>query len=509
MKFNPFFKTLVLGLIFGICYVQEPLYTSNQNTKFLQGAAQAGLGYLNQDWLANTLDPLPVFTAIVQFTFTYLHPTFFHLYYLILFGVYVYSLMGISEMIFKLDTKTKQILYFALLVLIHSLGIVIFDFKVHVHLHYGVAKQYILGDYFQTSNFGVFLLLSIYLFLKQKPYLSIISLAVAATVHPTYLPSAALLTLVYLVILYKKGENLKDIFLIGWLSFLLVLPVTLYTAILFQPTSSALTIQAKNLLTSRIPHHSFTELWLDEVAGVQILVIAIAIYLVRKTDLGLILGLPFLVLVGSTFLQLLLKNDFLGFLTPWRVSAFLVPLSTAMILAAMISFVFEQFPQFCKTQQKKINFVSLMILASFLTYGVFEQIDELKTTRSYFPLMEYVKQTKQPNDLYLVPHTSGNFWQFRLRTGAPILINYKSHPYKDTEVIEWHNRLMMAQRFYSPDFQETRCQTLTEIVETYQITHVITELGEKMPCQGWEAVYTDEQYTLYQPLSSPNSIQNL
>ena len=59
-------QIFILGLIFGISYTQYPLYTSNQHTKFLQGLAKAGNGYLNKDWLANTLDPLPAFTFLVS-----------------------------------------------------------------------------------------------------------------------------------------------------------------------------------------------------------------------------------------------------------------------------------------------------------------------------------------------------------------------------------------------------------------------------------------------------------
>ncbi len=286
---------LILGITLGIAYVQEPLYTSNQNTKFLQGMAQAGVGYLDQDWLANTLDPLPVFTALVWLTSAFLHPYFFYLYYIILFGVYVYSLIGIAEIIFQFDRQFKKIIYLVFIVTLHCLKIRIFDFKTHIDLHYGVAEQYLLGDYFQTSNFGVLIILSIYLFLRKQRFLSVLALAGAATVHPAYLPSAALITLSYLIILYKKGERFKQIFSLGGLSFLLVLPVTLYMFFVFQPTTPETAELAKSLIVNRIPHHSFPTAWFDHIAFIQILVVVIAIYLVRKTDIFLILGVPFLV----------------------------------------------------------------------------------------------------------------------------------------------------------------------------------------------------------------------
>ena len=97
-------KIFVLGLIFGISYTQDPLYTSNQHTKFLQGLSQASLGYLNKDWLANTLDPLPAFTFLVKITYTYFHQNFFYFYYILIFGIYVYSILGIASVIFKINS---------------------------------------------------------------------------------------------------------------------------------------------------------------------------------------------------------------------------------------------------------------------------------------------------------------------------------------------------------------------------------------------------------------------
>ena len=50
--------TLAFSIIFAISFPAEPLYYSNQNTKFLHGLAQAGLGNLGADWTAATVDPL-------------------------------------------------------------------------------------------------------------------------------------------------------------------------------------------------------------------------------------------------------------------------------------------------------------------------------------------------------------------------------------------------------------------------------------------------------------------
>ncbi len=61
---------LAWSLVFGVIYAQSPLYTSNQNAYFLHGLADAGFGYLKNDWLATRQESMPVFTWLVYLTYT-------------------------------------------------------------------------------------------------------------------------------------------------------------------------------------------------------------------------------------------------------------------------------------------------------------------------------------------------------------------------------------------------------------------------------------------------------
>ncbi|MGD8864207.1 MAG: hypothetical protein PVI81_01310, partial [Anaerolineales bacterium] len=112
-----------LGLIvlFGLIYSQAPLYTSNQNQYFLHGAAAAGVGTLENDWLANTVDPTPVFSKLVELTFLLRVPFLFHLYYVLLLGLYLYSVWGILLTTLQPAwTRLQQWIMIVLLVTIHS-----------------------------------------------------------------------------------------------------------------------------------------------------------------------------------------------------------------------------------------------------------------------------------------------------------------------------------------------------------------------------------------------------
>src|SRR5438045_9149401 len=53
------------AVLFAVAHTQSPLYYSNQNQYLLHGLANAGVGYLNEDWLANTRDPQHACSALV------------------------------------------------------------------------------------------------------------------------------------------------------------------------------------------------------------------------------------------------------------------------------------------------------------------------------------------------------------------------------------------------------------------------------------------------------------
>ena len=58
-------EALTLALAFALAHTQSPLFYSNQNQYLLHGLATGGHGHLSHDWLANTRDPTPVFSALV------------------------------------------------------------------------------------------------------------------------------------------------------------------------------------------------------------------------------------------------------------------------------------------------------------------------------------------------------------------------------------------------------------------------------------------------------------
>ena len=492
---------LLISLIFTLAYTQDPIYNSpdNQNTKFLHGLAKAGYGLLEEDWTANTIDPLPAFTWLVQITYQYIHSEYmFYLYYCIFFGVYVYSVLAIVNYIYRLNkSQLKSIVYLTSLIFIHTVHLNIFQFDSGKDLHFGVAEQYVLGPVFQPSTFGVFIILSICCALYKKYFLAVSLLALAATFHPTYLVSAGILTLSYQIIILIREKKLLKVISVGLLSLVLILPVLSYMTFTFSPTSPELWSQAQELIVQfRIPHHSFPKYWLPKdgyTACIQTLLVIYALWLVKKTELFLILFLPFIVAVLSTVIQLIINNDTIAFIAPWRLSIFLVPISTGLILGQILSFIFSKYQVSIFKHQQLLLRLCLAIVSILVIAGTVDQVLSFGYGGTANKMMDFVKEHKQSGETYLIPPDSQNLNKFRLYTGAPIFINNKTHPYKDTEVLEWSNRLGQAREFYQ--VSDRSCQVLDDLVANYSITQVILHQTEhNLHCDRLKEVYSNKKY---------------
>lgn len=504
---------LLIAFVFGISYTQRPLYYDNQTTKFLHGLAQAGYGFLENDWFASTIDPLPAFTFLVKTTHLYLNEYAFYLYYIIIFGVYIYSLTGIISFIFPIninsqiaiDSKTnsarlKYLVFFAVLIVLHSINIQIkaLDLDTALNVHYGVAEQYVLGPYFQPSNFGVFIIFSIYRFLHRNYFLAVACLALAATFHPTYLMGAAIICLTYLIIIYKNEGNLIKVISVGSLATLLLLPVFSYMYFQFRPTTAELWAKSQYIIVQlRIPHHSIPQIFLSKPSAyLQILLVVIALYLIRKTKVFATLFIPFLIIVILTIIQIFYPNNTIAFVAPWRLSAVLVPIATSIIVAWLVSYLFDRY--FQVKHKRSVMAASLATISMVFVLGLYNQGQMFVEQDRSVPMLNYVKKTTQQEDLYLVPNKNKELRKFRVYTGAPILVNFKSHPYKDVEVLEWYERNLAAQAFYeSPS--DRQCDILKQLVADYQINKVVTESQNfNASCTFLAQLYKDDRYGVYQ-----------
>lgn len=514
-------------VLFGLVYCQAPLYYSNQNQYMLHGLAEAGDGFLQNDWLARTPDPTPVFSLLVRATRTFAHPVLYYAYYAFLQGAYFASLVGLFAFLAGARVSPRLVLGFAVLVtLLHSAvarwaSYHLLKLDYPWYFQAGVAGQYVLGAAFQPSTFGVFLLVSLWLFVRERPYLAATAACFAAIAHSTYLLSAGLLTLGYMLALCRQGRRRQAV-LLGSLAVLLVAPVVVYVWQTFAPTAPELFAQAQEVLVQvRIPHHCLPRLWLDPIAGLQIAWFVWALFLVRGTVLFPVLALTFLGTVALTAAQVATSSNTLALLFPWRTSAFLIPAATAIILGRLVLAGTRYL------DRRPFVWIGGALVASLAGGGIalmyFRQ--GFNSSPEEVEMLRFVRDTKAAGDVYLIPvrvpdlvastygSLSSDFkpaaakktdarlipvdlQRFRLATGAPIFVDFKSIPYRDTDVIEWRDRLERNQRYYQYAC-DGRLGDIRSQLQREGITHLVTTADRIVAGTGVELVHEDPYYRVY------------
>jgi hypothetical protein len=494
--------TLIMAtLIFTIVYAQSPLYTSNQNQYFLHGFANAGIGNLGEDWLANTLDPTPIFSLLVEYTLrVFMSEVLFYIYFACLLGIYLYSVFGIIDLQLNLrGSRIKTIAFFSIFLLLHaaatrySLSTIINPDWAYL-FEGGVANQRLLGTVLQPSIFGVLLVLSIYQFLQGQAIIAIFTLALSATLHPTYLLTAAILTVTYMGITYQEERKFAKSLGIGLFALILVLPILIYTYFTFAATTPEASTRARELLVNfRIPHHAVISQWWNFSVLLDIIFIAIALYLTRYTKLFTILLTCTVVGILITFAQLSTQNNALALIFPWRISVILVPLSTSIIAAYLISTIIDRFASRWTWLNPSIQAMSILLIALLFIAGVSRMLIDFSTKYSLNDqeMLSFIKNNKTSGDVYLVPT---KMQDFRLVTSAPIYIDFKSIPYRDKDVLEWYRRQRLAGKFY----RTQDCDLLRELSIEDGVTHLVLEKNINDPsCSFLDEIYRDDHYKVF------------
>lgn len=500
---------LILSLLFSVAYTQSPLYTSNQNTYFLHGVACADVGYLRQDWLANTRDPTPLFSALVCLTLRWFHfPALFYGYYALLLGSYVYTLHNLASREVDLQPRARRLVFWALFFLIHSAA---FRFVLSrtlgaewtYALEGGLANQRLLGIVFQPSSFGVLLLAAINLALQEKIALALCALALTAWFHPTYLLAVVLLFLA--ITIWKLAETLRantsdesqqtaQSFLRLLLFFLILIsPVALYSITFVSGVLPQVREQAHKILFQiRIPHHADPAVWFNSSSVFQIFLMLSGLSLARQKGLRWLIGIPLLFGAVLTFVVLLTRNLSLALLFPWRVSVVLIPLSVTILLSRLAGLISSEAEQ--PNREVLIwvlpSFATALIAITLLLGWVRISLDlQRKHSLPEGDLIAFVASHKQPQDVYLIPVKMENF---RLASGAPIYVDFKSTPYHHLEVMEWYRRYKLATEFY----RSPSCERLEQFA-LEGVNHLVIATEDSLDCARLERIYADEAYQLF------------
>jgi hypothetical protein len=491
-------------LSLGLAHGQSPLVSSNQNQYFLHGAARAGIGFLHQDWLAGTADPTPVFTSIVEWTYRLLTPAAFHLEYLLLFGVYLAGLWLLADTAFGLrGSSARTLLFLVLVVALHSAALRLVEGRLlgetwEYLWDGGVAGQRLLGPIFQPSTFGAFLLLSLGLFLRGRAAWAVVAAALAASVHPTYLLSAAILVLAYCLVLWRDERSLRRPVLLGALALALVTPIVLYVIIALGPTSPDRIAEAQQILAhERIPHHALPAAWFDATVLVKLALLGLALFVTRKTRLARVLALVSAAALLLTIVQILTGSDMLALLFPWRLTTVLVPASVGLLAgwaATRGATTVERLPA---RSRRGLTLAGIAILTALAVFGavLFAWQTAAQVRDPAAPMLREVRQRLETGQVYLIPP---KLLDFRLATGAPVLVDFKAIPYRDVDVLEWRRRLQYAEQFYRENPAGVDCNLLDELAQDYGVTHVVLDDDLlDLDCPQLVPLYRDDHFSVH------------
>lgn len=384
----------------------------------------------------------------------------------------------------------------------------------------GVAGQYVLGPGLQPSAFGVFLIASIAAFVNGRVTLAILLSSIACCLHATYILPAAYITLGMMLALKHEGFD-RPIW-VGMASFVLVLPCVAYTATTFGPSSPEVFDGAERIVVDvRIPHHALIHDWFGKVAKFQVGWISLAIATLWRTKIFPVLAVPAGLGIALTLLQLATESRTLALLFPWRISAVLVPIATTVLVVRVVGLLPHWSPLGC---------IATAAVIAAAACGIVIEIkgSSYRNDDRELPALEYVKDHKHRGDLYLIPvripvpkseptdvpstsftpppgeadkHlVSVDLQRFRIFTGVPIYIDFKSIPYKDYDVLEWYNRLQFVVKVYADESWSDK-KTRKDL-QSRGITHVLIPSNKQPLGEGYELLHEDAFYRIYRVLRS-------
>lgn len=508
-------------MLFALAHTKPGGFYSNQNQYYLHGLANAGYGDLSSDWLANTSDPTPLFSWAVAIAYRLAGGLALQVAFALLLIGYFLSCWFLATGLPSFPQSTGgRWAFAAALIAVHSAilrygSVAAFGTDYPWYFQAGLANQYVLGPGLQPSAFGVLLLTAVAAFAHGRPRLAAGCVAMACTLHSTYLLPGALLVLGMLGALLRRGQVRLAVHTAA-VAFVGVLPVLAYTGYEFAPSSAESFAESQRIIAwIRIPHHADVNRWLDIVAGLQLVWIAFGLGLLRKTSVGEMLAIAAAGGLVLSLVQVATGNPTLALAFPWRISAVLVPATTVAALVLVARVAERVLPSNALAILGGTTILGCLIGAGF----VYRDGLGYRQTAAEAELIRTVAELRSPGEVYLLPTNfpkpstargTGSLTfapvatsdrpaifelqRFRLGSGAACYVDFKSIPYRDVEVLEWHRRVTNAERWYAmPNWDSA---TIAELRDA-GITHAIVPAGVAIASPHLDPVANTGAYRVF------------
>lgn len=495
---SPRAQWLLLGaavLLFLLACPAEPLFFKNQVTKYLVGMADADVGYLREDWTANTRNGLPAFRGVVFLIYWLGLPKLSYVFWAMLTSILVVGAFGLGRSLAGQKTLADCLrvdrfsCIFLTLLILTNVGVL-------TKLWWGVAQQYMLSPVLEPSHVATLYPLAILLYVTERRSAAFLCTLPIGLFHPGYIIPVAVLLAAFV---FAEGRNLRRMTPVYWATLALALVAlaghALYLDIHFSPTSPEMEDRANIILTEyRIPQHALVSHWLfSPGAMARIATVLVAAWLARKHLIGRMLIIAFVGIAALTSLQLLTGSHLIALIAPWRTSVWVVPLSVIVILSAIAQFLdrFADNPRWAP--QLRLPLLIALALLSVVA-GLGGANAKLQDFAVSIPGYEaYLKKTANAQTQILAPTT---LLKIRVDTQAPVYVTEKSHPYQDFEVLEWYRRVQIVDALYKPAVID--CGALEKLAREARLTEmVVTQFDQTVNCPFTKLVYLDAEARIF------------
>ena len=421
----------------------------NQNSYLLTGLAWSGYGHLSEDWLSNARTPFVAFSAIVAALSGIGFLEGLRVLSFLLVGLFAASCLIIFM-------NSKSVRGFgdgaALLFVLALTVIAVFD----RFLLWGMAGQYTLGIYAQPSEFGVLLVFAVALFVARRPLAPYLMAAAAGLFHPSYLLAGAFLVIAFAfhdAVFERRWRRAA----VGSAAALIVAaPVAWYAYAAFAPSDpEAFAVSRQILAVLRIPHHALPQHWFDrgELIRVAVIVLATALAFVINRRLGIVMALASALGALATAVALAVGSNALYLLFPWRITVVLMPLATVVMATGVVRILLDN-PWGGRLGGSRAGAVAIGLAAALAAVSFTQRLDAFRPDGAdgpaaarvpqdlqaeYLDMVRFVREHGAADEVYL--YNPSRYFSFRIRAGQPAFADFKSHPYRDVEVVEWWDRL--------------------------------------------------------------------
>jgi hypothetical protein len=174
----------------------------------------------------------------------------------------------------------------------------------------------------------------------------------------------------------------------------------------------------------------------------------------------------------------------------------LVPVATTCLTAAIVAGGLDRLAE-RPGMVRGLGGAALVAVGLAAAAGIFRFSAEVEAQREdpTAPMMAFVADSLALGDVYFI---DPKLQDFRLRTGAPIVVEAKAIPYRDDEVTAWFDRLKVARNFFRSRPEQSHCSSVDLARDRYGATHVVLspeQLG--LVCSQLGELFNDGAYAVY------------